>query len=109
MLVGTSADEASAEFRSSALSLTLAVPRAQAEVIVWSYNDLSRFGSHNLHKVKVEAVAFSPNDVFMASLGGQDDGNVIVYDMATKDPLCGTAWGGGAVRDWGFGSVQFSF
>ena len=100
----------SAEFRSSALFLTLAVtrpvPRAQAEVIVWSYNDLSRFGSHNLHKVKVEAVAFSPNDVFMASLGGQDDGNVIVYDMATKDPLCGTArGGGGAVRDWGFGSV----
>ena len=67
----------------------------QAEVIVWSYGSLSRYGSHSLHKVKVEAVAFSPNDVFMASLGGQDDGNVIVYDMATKDPLCGTRgpWG----------------
>ncbi|XP_043195551.1 cilia- and flagella-associated protein 52-like [Amphibalanus amphitrite] len=61
----------------------------RAEVIVWSYDGLTRFGSHNLHKVKVEAVAFSANDMFMASLGGQDDGNVIVYDMATKDPLCG--------------------
>ncbi|XP_037073978.1 cilia- and flagella-associated protein 52-like [Pollicipes pollicipes] len=61
----------------------------RAEVIIWSYDTLERYGSHNLHKVKVEAVAFSPNDVFMASLGGQDDGNVIVYDVATKDPLCG--------------------
>ena len=67
------------------------VCRLQAEVIVWSYGSLSRYGSHSLHRVKVEAVAFSPNDVFMASLGGQDDGNVIVYDMATKDPLCGEA------------------
>lgn len=47
----------------------------QADVIVWDFE--KRTIKHTLdplHKVKVEALAFSPNDKYLVSLGGQDDG-----------------------------------
>ena len=45
----------------------------KADVIVWQFRDRSLYCRLALHMVKVQAVAFSPNDKFLASLGGQDD------------------------------------
>ncbi len=42
-----------------------------------------------LHKVKVQSLAFSPNDKFLVSLGGQDDGSVVVWDVCKKEAVCG--------------------
>uniref|UniRef100_A0A665THZ6 Cilia- and flagella-associated protein 52 n=1 Tax=Echeneis naucrates TaxID=173247 RepID=A0A665THZ6_ECHNA len=43
-----------------------------------------------LHKAKVEALAFSPNDKYVVSLGGQDDGSIVVWNIETKQAICGS-------------------
>ena len=45
----------------------------KADIIVWDYETCSKYCLLTLHKVKVEALAFSPNDKYLVSLGGQDD------------------------------------
>ena len=46
----------------------------KADIIVWDYAKRELYCRLTLHKVKVEALAFSPNDKYLVSLGGQDDG-----------------------------------
>ena len=46
----------------------------KADIIVWDYEKKELYCRLTLHKVKVEALAFSPNDKYVVSLGGQDDG-----------------------------------
>ena len=50
----------------------------KADVIVWQFSDRSLYCRLTLHMVKVQAVAFSPNDKYLASLGGQDDNRYVV-------------------------------
>lgn len=45
----------------------------KADVIVWDFTEKSMYARFSLHKVRVQAVAFSPNDKYLATLGGQDD------------------------------------
>ena len=45
----------------------------KADVIVWQLKEKALYCRLTLHMVKVQAVSFSPNDKYMASLGGQDD------------------------------------
>ena len=45
----------------------------KADVIVWQFKERALYCRLTLHMVKVQAVSFSPNDKYMASLGGQDD------------------------------------
>ena len=49
----------------------------KADVIVWDYKDKNLNCRLVLHKVKVEALAFSPNERYLATLGGQDDGRYL--------------------------------
>lgn len=44
----------------------------------------------SLHKVKVQALAFSPNDKYLASLGGQDDNSIICWDLEKGAAICGS-------------------
>lgn len=43
-------------------------------VIIWDFAQRSVHAQLLLHKAEVEALAFSPNDKYLVSLGGQDDG-----------------------------------
>lgn len=43
-------------------------------VIIWDYVQRTMYAQLQLHKAKVEALAISPSDKYLVSLGGQDDG-----------------------------------
>jgi len=75
--------------------------RFQASVIVWdaaagirNANTATRDGEEvyrlELHKVKIQDVAFSPSGEYLATLGGPDDNNLVVWDMATGKAICGS-------------------
>ncbi|XP_055336383.1 cilia- and flagella-associated protein 52-like [Paramacrobiotus metropolitanus] len=61
----------------------------KADVFVWDFATLTPRGRHALHKVKVEAVVFSENDKYCCSMGGQDDGSVVIYDVLNRRALSG--------------------
>lgn len=52
----------------------------KADVIVWDFESRTLYCRLVLHKVKVEALAFSPNERYLATLGGQDDGRFEFYN-----------------------------
>lgn len=62
----------------------------KADIIVWDYANRELYCRLTLHKVKVEALAFSPNDKYLVSLGGQDDGTVVLWDLIKKEAVCGS-------------------
>ncbi|XP_040187051.1 cilia- and flagella-associated protein 52 [Rana temporaria] len=62
----------------------------KADIFLWDYAKRESCGKLTLHKVKVEALAFSPNDQYLVSLGGQDDGSVVLWNVITKEPICGS-------------------
>ena len=39
--------------------------------------------------MKIESLAFSCDSKLLYSLGGQDDGSVVVWDLETKQSICG--------------------
>jgi cilia- and flagella-associated protein 52 len=42
-----------------------------------------------LHKGAIQAVAFSPSEKFLATLGGRDDNKLIVWHVESGEPICG--------------------
>ncbi|PIK54041.1 hypothetical protein BSL78_09070 [Apostichopus japonicus] len=61
----------------------------KADVIIWDYSNKELYCRLTLHKVKVQSLAFSPKDTFLVSLGGQDDGSIVVWDVKSKEAVCG--------------------
>ncbi|XP_071034756.1 cilia- and flagella-associated protein 52 isoform X2 [Parasteatoda tepidariorum] len=61
----------------------------KADVIIWNFQDQTIYARHNIHRVKVEAVAFTCDSKYIISLGGQDCGNVVIYDVDSSALLCG--------------------
>ncbi|XP_076871508.1 cilia- and flagella-associated protein 52 isoform X2 [Brachyhypopomus gauderio] len=62
----------------------------KADVIIWDYARREIYSRLILHKAKVEALAFSPNDKYLVSLGGQDDGSIVVWNIEKKEAICGS-------------------
>ncbi|XP_037830552.1 cilia- and flagella-associated protein 52 isoform X2 [Kryptolebias marmoratus] len=62
----------------------------KAAVIIWNYAERTIHAQLDLHKAKVEAVTFSPNDKYLVTLGGQDDGSIVVWNIETKQSICGS-------------------
>ncbi|KAI8622104.1 WD40-repeat-containing domain protein [Chytriomyces sp. MP71] len=62
----------------------------QADIIIWDFATRTLLRRLTLHKVKVQALAFSPNDKYLASLGGQDDNSIIIWDLEKGAALCGS-------------------
>ncbi|XP_040002550.1 cilia- and flagella-associated protein 52 isoform X2 [Xiphias gladius] len=62
----------------------------KATIIIWDYAQRAIYAQLQLHKAKVEALAFSPNDKYLVSLGGQDDGSIVVWNIETKQAICGS-------------------
>ncbi|XP_061088877.1 cilia- and flagella-associated protein 52 [Conger conger] len=62
----------------------------KADIIIWDYSKREIYARMQLHKAKVEDLAFSPNDKYLVSLGGQDDGSIVVWNIETKEAICGS-------------------
>ncbi|KAF5908072.1 cilia- and flagella-associated protein 52, partial [Clarias magur] len=62
----------------------------KADVIIWDYAKREIHARLVLHQAKVEALAFSPNEKYLVSLGGQDDGSIVVWNVEKKEAICGS-------------------
>lgn len=62
----------------------------KADIILWSYETKKPIFKRDLHKVKVEALAFTADSNFLISLGGRDDGAVVVWHIGKQEALCGS-------------------
>ncbi|KAA0187408.1 WD repeat-containing protein 16 [Fasciolopsis buskii] len=62
----------------------------KASIIVWKYETREQYAIFSLHKVKVQSLSFSPNSVYLASLGGQDDGSIVIWSVKKKEAICGS-------------------
>nr|XP_020822405.1 cilia- and flagella-associated protein 52 isoform X2 [Phascolarctos cinereus] len=62
----------------------------KADVILWDYAKKELIARLSLHKGKIEALAFSPNSKYLVSLGGPDDGSVVVWSVTKRDAICGS-------------------
>lgn len=58
-------------------------------VIIWNYESREKKGSYELHKGQVLDVCFTCKSGFLISLGGRDDGNIIIWDIQKNMPICG--------------------
>ena len=61
-----------------------------ADIIVWDLETRSLVHRLALHKVRVQSLSFSCDDKYLATLGGQDDNNLVVWEVETGKPVCGS-------------------
>lgn len=61
-----------------------------APIIVWDFETGAIIHKLELHKVLVQSVAFSCGDEYLASIGGQDDCNLVIWNVETGAPICGS-------------------
>merc|ERR1719193_672424 len=60
-----------------------------AVVIVWDLEAGTVIHKLKLHKGKVQDIAFSPSGKFLATLGGEDDNKVAVWNLESGEAICG--------------------
>ena len=60
----------------------------KADVIVWDFEKKAPYATFTLHKVKVEALAFSPSDKYLVTLGGKHSLRFLNYlNISLKNPF----------------------
>lgn len=63
----------------------------KSPIILWNFKTGEIITKYEAHKVRVESIAFSCCENFLMSLGGLDDGSIIVYDIEKLEVLCGSS------------------
>ena len=68
-----------------------------ADIILWDISGISTDGSApkllkrlRLHKVMVQALDFSYNGKYLASIGGSDDNNLVIWNVEDGKAICGS-------------------
>jgi len=68
-----------------------------AEIILWDISCIANgvgtpklTNRLRLHKVQVQALDFSFDGMYLASLGGSDDNNLVIWEVATGKAVCGS-------------------
>ena len=60
----------------------------KADVIVWLFDEQELYCRLTLHRVKVQAMAFSPSDKYLATLGGRDDNRCLSVCLSFCLSVC---------------------
>mmetsp|Transcript_60365 Transcript_60365/g.112009 ORF Transcript_60365/g.112009 Transcript_60365/m.112009 type:complete len:616 (+) Transcript_60365:114-1961(+) len=61
-----------------------------ADVIIWDFAERREKHRLTLHKVSVVSLCFSCDETYLATLGGQDDNSLVIWDVAKGESICGT-------------------
>ena len=61
----------------------------QADIIIWDLSTQKLLSRLSIHKVQIAGLSFSLDGAYLVSLGGQDDNNIILWDMKTFTAICG--------------------
>ncbi|GAX75920.1 hypothetical protein CEUSTIGMA_g3363.t1 [Chlamydomonas eustigma] len=61
-----------------------------ADVIIWDLETRQLLHRMALHKVKIQALDFSCDERYLASLGGPDDNALVLWDVQTGRAICGS-------------------
>jgi WD40 repeat protein len=61
----------------------------QADIIIWDFDTMQPIHRMKLHKVMIQSLSFSRDERYLASLGGQDDNQIVTWDVQTGKALCG--------------------
>ena len=62
-----------------------------ADVIVWDFKGRSQVHRLSIHKGYVASISFSFKSKYLASVGGQDDNQLVIWDLSTGVAISGTA------------------
>lgn len=62
-----------------------------APVIIWNLETYEIHCKLVLHKGKIQSLAFSPGEKYLATLGGRDDNKLVVWDVETGEAICGSS------------------
>lgn len=62
----------------------------QAEIIIWNFFSRQTIHKMKLHKVMIQSLSFSCDEAYLASLGGQDDNMLIIWEVSTGKGFCST-------------------
>ncbi|KAK3097504.1 hypothetical protein FSP39_010245 [Pinctada imbricata] len=61
----------------------------KAEIIVWNFEERKQHARLVLHSAKIQDLAFSPNEKYLVSLSGEEEGSIVVWDLKTHQPIAG--------------------
>jgi len=65
----------------------------QADIIIWDFDTLQMMHRLKLHKVLIQSLSFSFDEKYLASLGGQDDNTLVIWDIESGKALIGNPVG----------------
>lgn len=60
-----------------------------ASIIIWNLETYEICHRLKQHVGKVQDLAFSSDEQYLASLGGRDDNKLVIWDVETGQPICG--------------------
>lgn len=63
----------------------------RSAIIIWDFDTSHVVAKYDSHKVRVESMAFSCCENYLLSVGGVDDGAVLVYDIVQQQMLCASS------------------
>lgn len=49
---------------------------------MWDFDNMAMLHRFKLHKVLIQDLSFSADESFLASLGGQDDNQLVIWDVS---------------------------
>lgn len=60
-----------------------------ASVWIWDLESRKVIHKLNLYKTKIQAISFSPSNKYIATLGGEDDNKLVIWNVETGQAICG--------------------